>query len=124
MILKSVATSHFQASHDSLTGFLTRSAMLEKMESLLGLGIDYTLVAIDIRGLRHINDKLGPRIGDECLKAVAKRICEYSEQIGGVNARIGGDEFLTLFPSQKAGQLKSSVMELMAQLQVAYLIRD
>ncbi len=113
----------FQASHDSLTGFLTRSAMLEKMESLLGLGIDYTLVAIDIRGLRHINDKLGPRIGDECLKAVAKRICEYSEQIGGVNARIGGDEFLTLFPSQKAGQLKSSVMELMAQLQVAYLIR-
>lgn len=113
----------FQASHDSLTGFLTRSAMLEKMESLLGLGIDYTLVAIDIRGLRHINDKLGPRIGDECLKAVAERICEYSEQIGGVNARIGGDEFLTLFPSQKAGQLKSSVMELMAQLQVAYLIR-
>jgi diguanylate cyclase (GGDEF)-like protein len=113
----------FQASHDSLTGFLTRSAMLEKMESLLGLGIDYTLVAIDIRGLRHINDKLGPRIGDECLKAVAERICEYSEQIGGVNARIGGDEFLTLFPSQKAGQLKSSVMELMAQLQVGYLIR-
>ena len=54
---------------------------------------------------------------------MAKRICEYSEQIGGVNARIGGDEFLTLFPSQKAGQLKSSVMELMAQLQVAYLIR-
>ncbi|MEZ7279493.1 EAL domain-containing protein [Pseudoalteromonas sp. 68 DY56-GL68] len=113
----------FQASHDSLTGFLTRSAMLEKMESLLGLGIDYTLVAIDIRGLRHINDKLGPRIGDECLKAVAERICQYSEQIGGVNARIGGDEFLTLFPSQKAGQLESSVMELMAQLQVGYLIR-
>ncbi len=113
----------FQASHDSLTGFLTRSAMLEKMESLLGLGINYTLVAIDIRGLRHINDKLGPRIGDECLKAVAERICQYSVQIGGVNARIGGDEFLTLFPSQKAGQLKSSVMELMAQLQVGYLIR-
>ena len=114
---------NFQASHDTLTGFLTRSAMLEIMESLLGQGTEYTLVAIDIRGLRHINDKLGPRIGDDCLREVAERISEYSEPLGGVNARIGGDEFLTLFPSGKAEQLKSGVMDLMAQLQVGYTIQ-
>lgn len=113
---------NFQASHDTLTGFLTRSAMLEIMESLLGQGTKYTLVAIDIRGLRHINDKLGPRIGDDCLREVAERISVYSEPLGGINARIGGDEFLTLFPSEKAEQLKSGVMDLIAQLQVGYTI--
>lgn len=113
----------FQASHDSLTGFYTRSAMLENMENLFAEGAEYTLVAIDIRGLRHINDKLGPRIGDDCLKAVAERIGEYSAYYQGVNARIGGDEFLTLLPADETKQFKDAVMKLVAQLQAGYLIQ-
>lgn len=113
----------FQASHDSLTGFYTRSAMLENMENLFAEGAEYTLVAIDIRGLRHINDKLGPRIGDDCLKAVAERIGEYSAYHNGVNARIGGDEFLTLLPADETKQFKDAVMKLVAQLQAGYLIQ-
>ncbi|GKW52531.1 phosphodiesterase [Pseudoalteromonas sp. NCCP-2140] len=113
----------FQASHDSLTGFYTRSAMLENMENLFAEGAEYTLIAIDIRGLRHINDKLGPRIGDDCLKAVAERIGEYSAYYQGVNARIGGDEFLTLLPADETKQFKDAVMKLVAQLQAGYLIQ-
>ncbi|MCQ8881182.1 EAL domain-containing protein [Pseudoalteromonas shioyasakiensis] len=113
----------FQASHDSLTGFYTRSAMLENMENLFAEGAEYTLVAIDIRGLRHINDKLGPRIGDDCLKAVAERIGEYSAHHNGENARIGGDEFLTLLPADETKQFKDAVMKLVAQLQAGYLIQ-
>ncbi|WP_295505505.1 EAL domain-containing protein [uncultured Pseudoalteromonas sp.] len=113
----------FQASHDSLTGFYTRSAMLENMENLFAEGAEYTLVAIDIRGLRHINDKLGPRIGDDCLKAVAERIGEYSAHHHGENARIGGDEFLTLLPADETKQFKDAVMKLVAQLQAGYLIQ-
>ena len=113
----------FQASHDSLTGFYTRSAMLENMENLFAEGAEYTLIAIDIRGLRHINDKLGPRIGDDCLKAVAERIGEYSAHHNGVNARIGGDEFLTLLPADETKQFKDAVMKLVAQLQAGYLIQ-
>ena len=113
----------FQASHDSLTGFYTRSAMLENMENLFAEGAEYTLVAIDIRGLRHINDKLGPRIGDDCLKAVAERIGEYSAHHHVENARIGGDEFLTLLPADETKQFKDAVMKLVAQLQAGYLIQ-
>ena len=114
----------FQASHDSLTGFLTRSAMLEAMESLFEEGAEYTLVAIDIRGLRHINDKLGPRIGDDCLKAVAQRIAEFAAHSKGMNARIGGDEFLTILPARDTGQFKDAVMKMLAQLQAGYLIQS
>ncbi|MFY8283334.1 EAL domain-containing protein [Pseudoalteromonas sp. SSMSWG5] len=114
----------FQASHDSLTGFLTRSAMLEAMESLFEEGAEYTLVAIDIRGLRHINDKLGPRIGDDCLKAVAQRIAEFAAHSKGMNARIGGDEFLTILPARDTGQFKDAVMKMLTQLQAGYLIQS
>ncbi|MBH0057850.1 EAL domain-containing protein [Pseudoalteromonas sp. SWXJZ94C] len=114
---------NFQARHDSLTGFYNRSAMLEVLDDELKDNVEYTLVAIDIKGLRHINDKLGPRIGDDCLKAVACRIAEFSDELGGFHARIGGDEFLTVFPTAAARELKSGVVGLIAQLQSCYTIQ-
>ncbi|MEL0640126.1 EAL domain-containing protein [Pseudoalteromonas aliena] len=113
----------FQARHDSLTGFYNRSAMLEILDNELDKLVEYTLVAIDIKGLRHINDKLGPRVGDDCLKAVACRISEFSDELGGFHARIGGDEFLTVFPTAAARDQKSGIVGLMAQLQACYTIQ-
>ena len=113
----------FQARHDSLTGFYNRSAMLEVLDDELTPSTQYTLVAIDIKGLRHINDKLGPRVGDECLKAVANRISGFSDELGGFHARIGGDEFLTVFPSAAAREKKSGIVGLMAQLLACYTIK-
>ncbi|TMN73406.1 GGDEF domain-containing protein [Pseudoalteromonas sp. S1727] len=113
----------FAAKHDSLTGFYNRSAMLEVLNETLNQNQEYTLVAIDIRGLRHINDKLGARIGDDCLKAVASRIAEFSDDLGGLHARIGGDEFLTAFASNTGSNLKSGIIGLMAQLQACYTIQ-
>ena len=113
----------FAAKHDSLTGFYNRSAMLEVLSKSLEKNQAYTLVAIDIRGLRHINDKLGAPIGDDCLKAVAQRIAEFSDEFGGLHARLGGDEFLTVFPSSTGQNLKSGVIGLMVQLQASYTIQ-
>ena len=84
----------------------------------------YTLVAIDIKGLRHINDKLGPQVGDECLIAVANRIRQFSDELGGFHARIGGDEFLTVYPSVEANQVKCAVADLIEQLQAPYQIKS
>lgn len=114
----------FQARHDSLTGFYNRTAMLDALAEELDKNIEFTLVAIDIRGLRHINDKLGQRVGDDCIKAVAVRIAEFSSEFGGLNARIGGDEFLTVFPTNTSRKLKSGIVGLMAELQVVYNIQN
>ncbi|MBH0093706.1 bifunctional diguanylate cyclase/phosphodiesterase [Pseudoalteromonas sp. SCQQ13] len=114
----------YQARHDTLTGFYNRSAMLEMLAKQLNKSTEHTLVAIDIKGLRHINDKLGPRIGDDCLKAVAKRISEFSDELGGFHARIGGDEFLTVFPAGAVSEFKRGIIALMAQLQAGYTIQN
>ncbi|MDP2487242.1 bifunctional diguanylate cyclase/phosphodiesterase [Pseudoalteromonas marina] len=113
----------FQARHDTLTGFYNRSAMLEVLDNELSESTQYTLVAIDIKGLRHINDKLGPRIGDECIKTVACRISEFSDEFGGIHARIGGDEFLTVFPSSAVSEKKYGIEGLIARLQECYTIQ-
>ncbi|ALS31874.1 hypothetical protein PTRA_a0523 [Pseudoalteromonas translucida KMM 520] len=114
----------YQARHDALTGFYNRSAMLEMLAKQLNKSTTHTLVAIDIKGLRHINDKLGPRIGDKCLKAVAHRIREFSDELDGFHARIGGDEFLTVFPAAAVGEFKRGIIALMAQLQAGYTIQN
>lgn len=113
----------FAAKHDTLTGFYNRSAMLEVLSESLAENQQYTLVAIDIKGLRHINDKLGPRVGDDCLKSVACRIAGFSDELGGFHARIGGDEFLTVFPTQTSQNKKSGIPGLMEQLQASYTIQ-
>lgn len=113
----------FAAKHDTLTGFYNRSAMLEVLNESLAKNQDYTLVAIDIKGLRHINDKLGPRVGDDCLKAVACRIAEFSDELGGFHARIGGDEFLTVFPTTSSQNLKKGISGLMALLETPYMLQ-
>lgn len=113
----------FAAKHDTLTGFYNRSAMLEVLNDSLAENQEYTLVAIDIKGLRHINDKLGPRVGDDCLKAVACRIAAFSDELGGFHARIGGDEFLTVFPTLSSRNLKKGISGLMTQLEAPYTLQ-
>ncbi|ODB37242.1 diguanylate phosphodiesterase [Pseudoalteromonas sp. BMB] len=100
----------FQASHDHLTGFFNRNAALDKLHSMLSSGAEYYFIAIDIKGLRHINDKLGPRVGDDCIKAVAKRIAEINTAEGGLNVRLGGDEFLVAHPASACADPQSAVL--------------
>ncbi|MGI5310154.1 EAL domain-containing protein [Rheinheimera sp. WS51] len=114
----------YQARHDALTGFYNRSAMLDVLSQKLIKNIPQIFVAIDIKGLRHINDKLGPRVGDDCLIAVAQRISGFSAELGGFHARIGGDEFLTVFPTAGETNIQQEIISLIAQLETRYTIQN
>ena len=46
---------------------------------------------VDLDNFKPINDVYGHRLGDEVLKAVARRLTRLAE--GGAVARLGGDEF-------------------------------
>ncbi|GEK11028.1 bifunctional diguanylate cyclase/phosphodiesterase [Pseudoalteromonas peptidolytica] len=100
----------FQASHDYLTGFYNRNAALDKLHKVLAGGTEYYFIAIDIKGLRHINDKLGPRVGDDCIKAVAQRIAEINASDTGLNVRLGGDEFLVAHQAQACEDPQQAVL--------------
>ncbi len=90
-----------EATHDSLTSLLNRKALFEILKKNMFHAIrrksPLSLCYIDLNDLKLINDQMGHKMGDILLKKTADSIqsnIRYSDSA----ARIGGDEFIVLFP--------------------------
>jgi len=88
----------FQATHDQLTRLPNRTQFAADLEGLLKAGSVGTLLLVNIRKFRTLNDTLGQEVGDLVLKQVAQRIIDFDEQC--LSARIGGDEFALVFEQE------------------------
>ena len=90
-----------RASFDPLTGVLARTAMLERSGALLARALagakGAALLMIDIDRFKAINDRYGHAVGDRVLKEVAGRMAG-SCRAGDLLGRVGGEEFLAVFP--------------------------
>ncbi len=84
----------YQRNHDYLTGLYSRVYFESKLKRLEHAG-PFTLVLVDINGLKLINDSFGHEVGDSMLKATAQilRMCSNEKT---TIARYGGDEFVFL----------------------------
>lgn len=87
--------------HDQLTGLYNRRYFeleLERLETIENLPM--TIAMLDVNGLKLVNDAFGHQMGDELLiriSKILKRECRANDII----ARIGGDEFVIIFPMTK-----------------------
>jgi diguanylate cyclase (GGDEF)-like protein len=86
---------------DALTNLLNRRALHEQLarfaKDAVRTGLPFSVIAIDVDGLKKVNDSFGHDAGDQLLRNFAKAI---HEAIRGsdVALRVGGDEFLILLP--------------------------
>ena len=84
----------FLASHDALTGALSRLSFVEAMETAIadGPGRDFglTVAIVDLGRFRQINDMFGHAFGDEVMRQVVRRLEAQKPFAVG---RIGGDSF-------------------------------
>lgn len=103
------------ASTDSLTGTLNRRGITEVLERELVRATrrrrPISVVAIDLDGLRQLNNSFGHRAGDQMLEAVARHWIDgvrHHDAIG----RTGGDEFLLVLPETTIDQAHDIVRRL------------
>lgn len=101
----------FYAQHDALTKVANRQFYNEKIKQITEVESNYPIafMMIDVNGLKLANDFFGHSKGDELLVTIANvlsRSCRNHDLV----ARVGGDEFVIIFPNanEKAVQ---AVME-------------
>ena len=85
-----------EARIDPLTGLPNRRALEEKMAELERGDASLSLAICDIDHFKRVNDTYGHAVGDRVIKAVAQTLKDHCA--GNLVARIGGEEFVVLFP--------------------------
>lgn len=117
------AEFEFVATHDTLTGALTRKAILDLCERELARckrsGGDMSLLMIDIDHFKLVNDTYGHLVGDEVLREVVARMQHVLGE-GGRLGRYGGEEFLALLPGRDQAHALATAEQLRQALRRPY----
>jgi diguanylate cyclase (GGDEF)-like protein/PAS domain S-box-containing protein len=116
-----------RATVDTLTGCLTRAALLPRLEELLaeaapGAGRAVSVLFFDLDGFKRINDDHGHAVGDDLLAAVGARLLAEVAP-GALVGRLGGDEFLVVGTAQAtAEQVAAEAIRLRDAVQLVALL--
>jgi two-component system cell cycle response regulator len=114
LLLEKLRAERFREAsiRDPLTGAFNRNVLPLVRESLSG---PYSLVAIDMDGLKTINDRYGHLAGDNVLVdfvSAARKLRREEDRI----VRMGGDEFLIALPGRIGADARAFAEELQAQV--------
>ena len=94
-------TAQRQAVTDGLTGLHNRHFLQEQLRLVQSLatrhGRSYAVIALDVDGLKQVNDTFGHEMGDLALRGFANTL-RRTLRASDLSFRTGGDEFLVLIP--------------------------
>ncbi|MGQ0430889.1 MAG: putative bifunctional diguanylate cyclase/phosphodiesterase [Microthrixaceae bacterium] len=111
---------HKKIFEDELTGLPHRSIFLDRIDLALrrrqGEATDIELLFISLARYKEKNDRFGRDVGDQLLRAVARRL-ESLCGAGRTVSRWGGDEFVILYEGHPAA---SDPMELATTITLAF----
>jgi diguanylate cyclase (GGDEF)-like protein len=99
-LLEEFEQAHQAATHDSLTGLPNRAWLVDELDRRMRrkgqrAGDAFAVHFIDFDGFKLVNDTYGHMVGDEVLRACARRLQSVSRHQESV-ARFGGDEFVMI----------------------------
>ncbi len=113
----------WQAQHDELTRLPNRRGLMERMGALAAdrHGVGGAVAVLNLDRLKEINDSLGLAVGDEVLRAFAKRLAR-AVRPSDVVARLDGEMFVVAMPRIAARNVESAVQRVLDRLGSHYRI--
>ncbi len=128
MALASLSVSRrvqHQANHDDLTKLPNRRKFSEDLRNAIATvktaKRQLIMLTIDLNGFKAINDTMGHAIGDKLLLQVAERLQESTEEQMSI-ARMGGDEFAILCPSDNTDEATQLAEKIQSSLATTFEI--
>jgi len=114
------------ANTDGLTGVTNRSFFDQELKktiknSKLFPNVYFSILIIDINGLKRINDNFGHDKGDEVIKKVADMLSSICRETD-ILSRMGGDEFIILLPGTGSVSAKTTVDRVRRKEQKLFLV--
>ncbi len=110
---------------DPLTQLPNRSLLLDRVEQAITSarheGKTFALFIMDLDRFKEINDTLGHDVGDLLLQQVAIRLRAKLRDTDTI-ARMGGDEFGVLLPTETAKQAETAARMLLQSLRAPFMI--
>lgn len=100
----------FLVKHDLVTGLNNRN-MFEEYQTNSKFPKSYTLLVIDIDGLKFINDAFGHISGDNAIKILAKVLLNIFDEDSTI-FRIGGDEFTIITNDTNQSSIDERIKEI------------
>lgn len=91
----------YLAIRDTFTGLFNRAYMMKTLahglQKSCANGQTFSVLIVDVNHLKWVNDSFGHLAGDELISRVSN-VLEILTKYGGIAGRLGGDEFLVIFP--------------------------
>ena len=95
----------YQANFDVLTGLPNRRHLYEHLDNEINMYREdmgtIVIMFVDLDGFKQVNDSMGHSVGDHVLQRCAARLKVVSDELQGYLSRLGGDEFIICFHSDK-----------------------
>jgi diguanylate cyclase (GGDEF)-like protein len=96
---KAEAYLEYLGKHDALTKLRNRAFYVDELNRISRKGPwPLTMMAMDLNGLKRINDEHGHAAGDAVLRRAGEVLASATAGYPYCVARIGGDEFIALLP--------------------------
>lgn len=113
-----------QAYTDVLTGLKNRRAFDHMLAHILEAEQDFTLMHLDLDFFKQVNDTMGHAAGDHVLQEVA-RVMREETRGDDIVARVGGDEFILIFPGLvNRKRLAEVAQRLISRIEVPIAFED
>jgi len=111
------------AALDGLTGIANRrayeTALQREWLRCQALSAPVSLLTLDIDFFKLLNDSLGYKAGDACLRELAIVLEAALDRPGQMLARTGGDEFVVLLPETSETEARSVARRVIGRLEQA-----